>query len=281
MAKEKPSKSTREKAASARAEQQAKEKRRERTVRIVGAIGVIVVVALIIGLAVVVPRMSSNNTTPDSLPSPDPNAAVPTDVYNATGEVPWGVPIGTAAATAPLLEIWEDFQCPACGALEEANGAGIQGLAQDGKIRLVWRPTTFLDNNLGNQASAYAVSAWGCAIDAGKNVEFHDIVYANQPTTEGEGWTQEQLIQFGEQAGISGAPLDTFKQCVNNNTYLGWAVNSTQAFYDAQIQGTPYGLLNGQPIEAKTLADPAALEQAIADAAAGGSASPAPSPSGS
>ena len=280
MAKEKPSKSTREKAAAARAEQQAKEKRRERTVRIVGAIGVIVVVALIIGLAVVIPRMSnSDNGGANPLPSPNPDAAVPTGVFNATGEVPWGVPVGTAPATAPLLEIWEDFQCPACGSLEEINGSGIQTLAQDGKVRLVWRPTTFLDNNLGNQASAYAVSAWGCAIDAGKTTEYHDVVYSNQPTTEGEGWTQEQLIQFGEEAGISGAPLDTFKQCVNNNTYLGWAVNSTQAFYDANIQGTPFGLLNGQQIDTKILADQTALEKAIADAAAG--VAPAPSPSGS
>lgn len=280
MAKEKLSKSTREKAAAAREEQQAKEKRRERTVRIVGAIGVIVVVAVIIGLAVVVPRMSGSSdgggATP--LPSPNPSAAVPTGVYDATGEVPWGVPVGTAPATAPLLALWEDFQCPACGSLEEINGAGLQGLAQDGKVRLVWRPTTFLDNNLGNQASAFAVSAWGCAIDAGKTTEYHDTLYSNQPTTEGEGWTQEQLIQFGEQAGISGAPLDTFRQCVNDNTYLGWAVNSTQAFYDANIQGTPYGTLNGQPIETKVLADPAALEKAIADAVAG---VPAPSPSGS
>ncbi|MGI9196303.1 MAG: DsbA family protein [Candidatus Nanopelagicales bacterium] len=280
MAKEKLSKSTREKAAAAREEQQAKEKRRERTVRIVGAIGVIVVVAVIIGLAVVVPRMSGSSdgggATP--LPSPNPSAAVPTGVYDATGEVPWGVPVGTAPATAPLLALWEDFQCPACGSLEEINGAGLQGLAQDGKVRLVWRPTTFLDNNLGNQASAFAVSAWGCAIDAGKTTDYHDTLYSNQPTTEGEGWTQEQLIQFGEQAGISGAPLDTFRQCVNDNTYLGWAVNSTQAFYDANIQGTPYGTLNGQPIETKVLADPAALEKAIADAVAG---VPAPSPSGS
>ena len=284
MAKEKPSKSTRGKAAAARAEQQAKEKRRERTVRIVGAIGVIVVVALIIGLAIVVPRMSnSDNNNANPLPSPNPSGAVPTGVYNGTGEVPWGVPVGTAPATAPLLTLWEDFQCPACDALEKANGAGLQSLAQDGKIRLVWRPTTFLDNNLGNQASAYAVSAWGCAIDAGKTTEYHDILYANQPATEGEGWTQAQLLQFGEQAGISGAPLDTFRQCVNDGTYLVWAANSTQAFYDANIQGTPYGELNGQPIETKVLADPVALEAAIAAAASGGSASPSasPSPSGS
>lgn len=266
MAKEKPSKSTREKAAAARAEQQSQEKRRERTVRIIGAIGVIVVVVVIIGLAVVVPRMSSDDSGANPMPSPNADAAVPTGVYNGTGEVPWGVPYGDAPATAPLLEIWEDFQCPACGSLEALNGDGIQALATEGKARLVWRPTAFLDKNLGNTSSAYAVSAWGCAIDAGKTAEYHDVVYANQPAEEGAGWTQEQLIVFGEDAGISGAALDTFKQCVNNDTYLGWAVNSTQAFYDEEIQGTPAGILNGQLLDGGQLADQVGLEKLVAEA---------------
>lgn len=269
MAKERETKSTRDKAAAARADQVAKEKRRERTVRIVGAIGVVVVVVLIIGLAVIVPRMSaddSGGSTP--LPPPDPAAAVPTGVFGADGEAPWGVPVGTASASAPLLELWEDFQCPACGSLEELNGAGIQSLAQDGKVRLVWRPTTFLDNNLGNTASAAAVNAWGCAIDAGKTTEYHDTLYANQPTTEGEGWTTDQLLGFGEQVGITGVPLEEFNDCVTSNRYLGWASNSTQAFYDAKIEGTPRGYLNGTALEAAQLADQEGLIKLIEEAAA-------------
>jgi hypothetical protein len=253
MAKERESKSTREKAAAARAEQMAAEKRRERTVRIIGAIGVVVVVVLIIGLAVIVPRISSddsaNGGTP--MPAPDPNAAVPTGVYGADGVAPWGVPVGSASETSPLLEIWEDFQCPACGSLEELNGAGIQSLATDGKVRLVWRPTAFLDNNLGNTASAAAINAWGCAIDAGKTIEYHDVIYANQPAVEGEGWTREQ-----------------FNDCLTSNRYLGWAANSTQAFYDGNIQGTPSGVLNGTPLEGAQLADQAQLEKLVEEAAA-------------
>jgi hypothetical protein len=255
MSKDRESKSTREKAAAARAEQVSREKRRERTVRIIGAIGVVVVVVLIIGLAVVVPRLSgdssANGGTP--MPAPDPNAAVPTGVYGADGVAPWGVPVGSAPDTAPLLELWEDFQCPACGSLEELNGAGIQSLGTDGTVRLVWRPTAFLDNNLGNTSSAAAINAWGCAIDAGKTVEYHDAIFANQPTTEGEGWTSEQFVAFAEQSG---------------NRYLGWAANSTQAFYDAKVEGTPRGVLNGTPIDGAQLADQATLEKLIAEAAA-------------
>lgn len=268
MAKEKDSaKSTREKAAQARVAQQAQEKRRERTVRIVGAIGVVVVVALIIGLAIIVPRMNDKgggDATP--LPSPNPSAALPTSVYPSDSPVAYGVPVGTGTDSVPELAIWEDFQCPSCGALEKLNGQGIEQLANDGKIRLVWRPTAFLDSKLGNQSSVDAISAWGCAIDQGQSEAYHNTLYANQPTQEGDGWTQEQLLGFGEQAGITGAALDAFKKCVTDRTYVGWAVNSTQAFYDAGVQGTPSGTLNGQPIDAKTMADQTALEKAIADA---------------
>jgi protein-disulfide isomerase len=178
------------------------------------------------------------------------------------------VPVGSAPDTAPLLELWEDFQCPACGSLEELNGAGIQSLGTDGKVRLVWRPTAFLDNNLGTTSSAAAINAWGCAIDAGKTVEYHDAIFANQPTTEGEGWTNEQFVAFAEQSGITGVPLEQFNDCLTSNRYLGWAANSTQAFYDAKVEGTPRGVLNGTPIDGAQLADQATLEKLIEEAAA-------------
>lgn len=268
MAKDRESKSTRDKAAAARAEQVASEKRRERTVRIIGAIGVVAVVVLIIGLAVVVPRLSGDTSAGGTpMPAPDPTAAVPTGVFTADDEVPWGVPVGAAPASAPLLEIWEDFQCPACGSLEQINGAGIKSLADEGAARLVYRPTAFLDNNLGNTSSAAAINAWGCAIDAGKTVEYQQIVYANQPTAEGEGWTSAQFVGYAEEAGIVGVPLEQFNDCLTSNRYLGWAANSTQAFYDANVEGTPRGYLNGVVIDGAQLADQALLSGLVAEAA--------------
>ena len=202
------------------------------------------------------------------MPAPDPNAAVPTGVYGSDGLVPWGVPVGSAPESAPLLELWEDFQCPACGSLEELNGAGIQSLALDGSVRLVYRPTAFLDNNLGNTSSAAAINAWGCAIDAGKTLEYHDLIYANQPTVEGEGWTKEQFISFAEQSGITGVPLEQFNDCMTSNRYLGWAANSTQAFYDGNVEGTPRGYLNGTSLDGAQLADQGTLEKLVEEAAA-------------
>ena len=89
-----------------------------------------------------------------------------------------------------------------------------------------------------------------------------------QPTVEGEGWTNEQFVSFAEQAGITGVPLEQFNECLVSNKYLGWAANSTQAFYDGNVEGTPRGYLNGTPIDGAQLADQATLEKLVEEAAA-------------
>jgi protein-disulfide isomerase len=272
-------KNRRDRAAAARDAANSDERRRERMIRIIGAVTVVVVVLGIIGIAVV--AKNSSTTEPTALPSADASAALPAGVLPSDDERPYGVPYGTATEGAPVLEIWEDFQCPACDAVEKANGAGIEALAESGQITLVWRPTTFLDANLGNDSSARATAAWGCAIDLGKAKEYHNTVFSNQPEKEGDGYTDEQLITFASDAGITGADLDTFTQCVNDKTYAGWVANTTAQFYASSIPGTPLALLNGVEVPTETLVDKAALDKLVADTAAGIVPSAAPSPAAS
>lgn len=260
-------KGRRERAAQARGEAQASEKRRERTVRFVGGATVVAVMAAIIGVAV---YASSNAPSTDAsgltggVVEPDASAASPAGVLSVDSPTPFGVPYGTGSSSVPVLEVWEDFQCPACGALELANGVGIEKLAEDGKVQLVFRPTAFLDANLGNDSSHRAIAAWGCAIDAGKLKEYRNTIFSNQPVEEGVGYTEEQLLSFGSQSGLTDTELTSFSQCVTDGTYLAWAANSNQEFATAQIGGTPSGFLNGEPVETAILADPIALAELVA-----------------
>ena len=144
------------------------------------------------------------------------------------------------------------------------NGAGIEALAEEGKVQLIYRPTAFLDANLGNDSSHRAVAAWGCAVDQGKTTEFRYEVFANQPLEEGVGYTDEQFNTFASSSGIAGAELETFSQCVADGKYLAWAANTNQEFATSQIGGTPSGFLNGEPIATEILADQIALADLVA-----------------
>ena len=278
--------SRRDRAAAANAAAMSSERRREQLIRIIGAVVVVLVVVGIIAVAVVVKKGDSSSDTAGGAPSAsaNPSAPLPQGALPSDSPYAFGVPVGTGTDAVPTLEIWEDFQCPSCGMLEKAAGDSIIGLANTGEIRLVWRPTTFLDKNLKNDSSERATAAWGCAIDAGKAEEYHSTVFANQPQ-EGLGYTDANLIQFAQDSGITGADLDTFKTCFGDRTYLSWAANSAQVFYDANIPGTPLAKLNGTEVAAKDLVDQATLTKLVADAtaamaggsAAGGSASPSAS----
>lgn len=257
-------KARQEKAREAMAAVNAEEKRRKRATIIGGAAVGAIVIALL-GMSVMLRASNSSSTTVAA----DPSAPLPTGVVSAEGKYPYGWPVNDAGSSTPTLEVFEDYQCPACGALEKsAVGDGIQAMAKDGKINLVYRPIAFLDNNLRNGSSAAAMSAFGCAIDAGVGEAYHNAVYDNQPN-EGVGYTPESLLQFGKDAGLDGAKYDSFAACVKSDKYKGWAANATNLFFTEKIPGTPYVLLNGKPLDQGTVYDGNLLAQAIADAAAG------------
>lgn len=256
-------------AARARAEAEAVERRRERTIRVVGSVVVLAVVAGILAIGFLSRGNGGDNGAAPG-PTPDPNAALPAGVDPETFGVRYGSGwTSEAAATLPTLEIWEDFQCPACAQVEAVAGDPIKALADDGLVKLLFRPAIFLDRNTASlNSSARSTSAWGCAIDAGKAGEYHSGVFAIQPASEGEGFTDQQLKDLGADVGIAGEDLATFTTCVDEGTYLGWAANSQQAFEEAGVGGTPTGYLNGVALNSADLADVEGLTAKIEAATA-------------
>ncbi len=255
-------KDRKQKAAEMRAAQLAAEKRKERMIRILGGAVVLIIVVGIIGLAV---AQSRSNSSSQTLPDPNPSAALPTGVDPQT----YGYVVGSATSGVPQVQVWEDFQCPACQSFEQSGAAtALIAAAEAGEIGLQFRPAVFLDARLGNNSSLLATNAWGCAADAGKGVEYHSAVFANQPTSEGVGYNESQLVEIGQEVGISGDALPTFEQCVYNLNYAGWVANSQQAFSEGEVSGTPSIYVNGQelPNQGNLYFDPEALLRAITNA---------------
>ena len=248
------SKSTREKAAAARAAAESSERRRETAMRVGIAVAVLVIVVGIIGAALYTTR--SKDTAPV-------DAALPTGVSAPQ----YGAGVGTVAA--PVLDVYEDFQCPACAQAEAALGPTITSLVAAGKVKVNYHPMNFLDRNLGNDSSTRATAAFGCAVDAGKTAEYHGVLFANHPEPEGTGYTDEQLKAFAVDAGISGDALTTFDSCYTAQTYAGWPTLVDTAASERGVTGTPTFFLNDTELEAGDMASVEAFTAKIEAAASG------------
>lgn len=248
MSKAKPTSTrmrARERLAAERAAALASQQRRTRMLRLV-LVAVVVLAVVGIGIAVVVSRGNKVDTS----------AAVPPGV-NATK----GYPVGTA--TKPVLDIWEDFQCPNCGGFEASSRAKIEALATSGKALVVYHTWNFLDrNNVSNPAatqksSSRAAMAAGCADDQGKFLAMHDEIYRNQPPNEDTGWTDAQLEQFAQAAGVPN--MTTFDQCLSSRKYAGFLTQVNSAADQAQVSGTPTFFVNAVQVNTNGAASWAAV----------------------
>lgn len=219
----------RDRLAAERAQQAKADSRKRRTSNIAIATVVAVVAVLIIGYA----WWAANDEGPN-------DAALPALVEESGG----GVVVGDGPVD---LALWEDFQCPGCKLFEEANADLIRERVDAGDVTVTIHPLSFLDGNLGNSSSVAAASALGCAADVGESeaLDFHQIVYANQPEEAPgqEAWSTEDLIGWGNDVGIEG---DDWETCVTDQTYAGWVEQVAKSQSAANISSTPTVFLDGE-----------------------------------
>jgi protein-disulfide isomerase len=178
--------------------------------------------------------------------------AVGFGVYRAQGTGDAALPAGATAAGvavgdsgAPVtIDLYLDFQCPACAQYEQQVEATIDGLVASGRARVVYHPVAYLDRFSSTRYSSRSSAAAGCAADAGVLPRFVRLLYRNQPPEGGAGLPDERLVELGAQAG-AGADLAT---CVQDGRYAGWTRAVTDAASRAGISATPTVLVNGEEI---------------------------------
>jgi protein-disulfide isomerase len=197
----------------------------------------------------------------------DENAALPVGVNASTSVEPmsaYGWNYVDFDAARPTVTLWEDFQCPACAGFERSPvKAAIVAKADAGEINLIFRPLSFLDLTLKNDSSARATAAWGCAIDAGVGAKYRELVFANQPSQEGTGFTDEELVSGGELAGLTGDAFTSFSDCFAAGTYAAWS--GTSSFFSPQeVGGTPTIMVEGVVLPPADSGSVESVEAAIA-----------------
>jgi protein-disulfide isomerase len=155
------------------------------------------------------------------------------------------VTMGRSGVTEPVLDVYEDFQCPTCRAFEKSDGSVIQQLADQGKVKVVYYPFTVYS---GQPQQANSIRAWAAARCAPQNrwVKYHNVLYANQPTqTASGGFSVSQLIRLGKDAGITSP---AFVRCVRSQQYAVQDAPFSDQIINAGVSTMPGVLLDGKPL---------------------------------
>ncbi|GAA1392997.1 DsbA family protein [Luteococcus peritonei] len=226
--------------------QQEAEARRARTMKMIGLAAALLALAIIAGVGITLWKDQKNKQETVSAQGRPANANA-----DSTGII---ANPGKAKDGAPVLQVYQDYQCPACKDIHSKIGPLVNDLAAKGEITLDYRTMTFLDTNLRNDSSIRAGIAAACADNAGAYEKYHDIVYANQPTQEGVGYTDEQLsTTFAEQAGITGSKLTDFQTCYKNEATKGFVQGTDEAAAKAKVTSTPTYRVNGKDLDLQTI----------------------------
>ncbi|WP_229055061.1 DsbA family protein [Aeromicrobium sp. Leaf350] len=221
----------------ARAEQMRKERekaaKRQRSV-ITGTI--VAVVIVLVGLAAYGVSTISSGNGPEAFSvdyTPEDAGATPaTDGYEPV-----------------VVEMYEDFQCPACQALESAFGEQLQALVAAGDITIKFHPFSFLDERGGspNDYSKRATNAAICVYeeyDAASYKTFHDFLYANQPSEGTPGPEDEELTEAAESLGFTGVG-----DCISDHTYFDRISKAKEAGGERGVTGTPTIFIDDEQVE--------------------------------
>jgi protein-disulfide isomerase len=219
---------------SKRQERRERMQRQQQSQRVI-TLGLITLGAALIVLAVVWPQLRPVGeiitVTPAALPNAD------------------GLSVGDANAPV-TIDVFEDFQCPACQRFtENTEPLIIQNLVSTGKARYVFHNYPFLDgNSAGNGGeSDQAANASMCASEQGKFWEMHSILYANWNGENQGAFSNRRIQAMAESIGLD---MGAFNSCFNANQYEAEIQADLDLGKQWGVSGTPTVFVNGQRVGA-------------------------------
>jgi hypothetical protein len=169
------------------------------------------------------------------------SASVPASVSSSNG---YGIVFNGDLKSVPVVDVYEDFQCPICKQFEILNGNYIESLINTKTATVIFHTLSFLGPD-----SVRAANAGACSADQGKFLSFHHTAYDNQPIENSGAWTNDALVVLGKVAGISSKKFDS---CVTGGQYADWVNNVASAGAKANVNSTPTVFVNGKEIDRAT-----------------------------
>ena len=222
------------KAAAMRAQVAKAEARRRQL--IVGSVA-LVVIALAVAVFVVI-----QNARRDSETASD---ATPANLGPQNS-----ITVGQASAPVTVVT-YEDFQCPVCKQFEDENAAQLDAWVKAGTVKIDYRPVSILDRASTTNYSTRSLNAVGAVVNSTPSAfaAFHKSLFAEQPPENGDGLTDQRLIDL---AVAAGAPKAAMTTAVKDQTYEAWTKRVTEDASKAGLTGTPRVLINGTELKQPT-----------------------------
>ena len=167
-----------------------------------------------------------------------PIRPTPTDLADSTNARALG------SADAPVtIEVWSDFQCPACGFFaRQVEPDLIDEYVKDGTVRLVYRDFAFIDGGKPTGESQQAAAAARCAGEQGKFWPFHDYLFENQDGENKGAFSRDVLDQIGTAIGLDAT---AFASCMDGDAQEQAIVAETAQGGQAGVSSTPTLAING------------------------------------
>jgi protein-disulfide isomerase len=189
---------------------------------------VIVMVSFIVVVGVVFSLISNRSNT---------TAAIPASVSADDG---YGIVLNPN--TKPTIDVYVDYQCPACRAFEIINGGYLNEVIAQNKAKVVFHPMTFI-----GPESILAANAAACAADENEFMAMNLALFQDQSAEENSGkWQGDALLNIGKSIGINSAKFET---CIKDGSYVNWTGNVATATAKADVNGTPTIFVNGKELD--------------------------------
>lgn len=150
------------------------------------------------------------------------------------------------------VQVYEDPRCPVVEEFERTGAPGLQAALLGREVRAEYTFASFKDDRLGGDGSKRAVNALRAALEEGKFVEYHTVLFKHQANVESSGgFTTERLLQLATK--VSGLRGEAFDTAVKTMKYRGFVTASEQAYEktgdDPRGPGTPTVIINGHAID--------------------------------
>jgi protein-disulfide isomerase len=155
------------------------------------------------------------------------------------------VTMAKPGVVGPVVDVYEDFQCPICKEFHRVNDSTLKNLATEGKAKVVYHPIVIFSSEPLAGNSLRASAAAHCVPDGTRWLTFQDQLFAHQPAEGSPGFTIDDLVSYGSAAGITDS---AFGSCVRSQRYASDVRRASQAAIAGGVNGTPTVKVNGKAL---------------------------------